>query len=71
MCGASITGHVFMLEDQPFCTVDCRVQASRLQPENLSPSREHMSRSASGLMSRTSSRGSVASGLYASYTPWI
>ena len=80
-----ITGHVFMLDDQPFCTNDCRLQACRTV---VNASGHHgggggagggggsvdyqgsMTHSVSGV-SLASSNTSMSSGLYASYKAWM
>ena len=70
-CGAGITGHVFMLDDMPFCTTECRLQACRAQARGegalpTSGSAAHLTRSASALSTSSSS-----SGLYANFRPWL
>ena len=65
-----------MLDDQPFCTAECRLQACRTGKEGggggvggnpLTFERPHLSRSSSAL-----SAGSASSaGLYASFKAWM
>lgn len=68
-----INGHVYMLDDQRFCTAECRLQACRASAgkECDSPTalveRPHLLRSSS-MLSRGSSTGS---GLYASFQAWL
>jgi hypothetical protein len=74
-----ITGHVFMLDDQPFCTNDCRLQACRTVVNGHQNGgggggsvdyQGSMTHSVSGV-SLASSNTSMSSGLYASFKAWM
>lgn len=81
MCGDAISGHVFMLDDLPFCTADCRLQACRTQvsahangggahPNAVLGDKALLARTSS-VTSIASSNASSASGLYATFKSWL
>ena len=68
-----------MLDDLPFCTAECRLQACRTQVSahvtggggSLLPDKAQLAASGSGASIASSIASSTASGLYATFKSWL
>ena len=66
-CANLMTGAVFMLHDQSYCSADCRLQACKREAAGGVEGKQiHRSQSAQSMVSSSSSTG-----LYASFRSWI